>query len=531
MNLVIEPMTASSLSEMLARRVALSAARTAFTFGGEAYSYGWIDAASAACAGELSRLGVGPGSRVVVAVPNGPDFFAAFFGAIRAGATAVPTYPNSDVGYLEVFGQLAAAAVLIVPGGSSDVHPSEGRAALSLRTLEARRGPASTRHDPEFAGANGIAVLQYTSGSTADPKGVMLSHHNLLTNVGQMVAGMALTADDVFVSWLPVCHDMGLVLMTLAPLALGAHLVLLAPSLRTTSPWLEAIERHRGTFTAAPDFAWRLVVRHRRSGLRHDLSSLRVALNAAEPVRAGTIGDFEEAFGLSGVMASGYGLAEATVGVSMTPPGTRPAVDGHGRVSVGLPFPGIRLRIDAGARVAETGEIGEIVVRSPANCAGYFRNPAASAALLAPDAGIRTGDLGYLGEDGSLYFAGRRKSLIIQAGRSLHPGEVEEAVEGVLQLRATAAVGAEVHRDLGEQLYVLLEVHGAVPGDSECDAMIAAAVARIHARFGLRPARVYVVAAGTIPFTRNGKKRYPELRRLIEQGGLPSMRRVIYPPW
>jgi acyl-CoA synthetase (AMP-forming)/AMP-acid ligase II len=472
-----------------------------------------------------------PGARVVVALPNGPGFFAAFFGVIRAGATAVPTYPSSEVGDLEALGRLADAAALIVAGGPGGVRLPAGDAQLSLRPLEAGLCRADdVLHGPPTA-AGGIAVLQYTSGSTADPKGVMLSHRNLLTNVGQMVAGMALTANDVFVSWLPVCHDMGLVLMTLAPLALGAHLVLLPTSLRSTSAWLGAIEQHRGTFTAAPDFAWRLVVRDRRSGSRHDLSSLRVALNAAEPVRAGTIGDFEAAFGLSGVMTSGYGLAEATVGVSMTPPGTRPAVDGLGRVSVGRPFPDIRVSVDAGSRVAAVGEIGEIVVHSPANCQGYFRNPAATAALRTGEGGVRTGDLGYLGADGALYFAGRRKSLIIQAGHSLYPGDIEETVEGALNLRTSAAVGAEVHPGLGEQLYVLLEVHGALPDDDECDAMIVTAVERIHARFGLRPARVYVVAAGTVPFTRNGKKRYPELRRRIEQTGLRRHGGVIYPSW
>lgn len=518
---------------MLALRTEKTPEAEAFRFGNTGYSYAWLSGSASRLAGRLHELEVGKGIRVLIALPNGPEFFTALFGVVSTGATAVPVYPGADVDHWVTMLGLADARLLLVPSGSKSLLPPPVHPVCIELPLSPDH-PATQRNlglssEPD---ADDVAVLQFTSGSTSDPKGVQLTHDNLLTNVRQMTVGMALTAEDVFVTWLPTYHDMGLVLMTLSPLALGARLVVLPTSLRSVHPWLEAIREARGTFTAAPDSAYRLVLRAVRSPESHDLSSLRVALNAAEPVRVSTITDFERSFGLRNVMAAGYGLAEATVGVSMTTPGETPGVDAHGHVSVGRPFPGIEIRIEGERRACAAGEVGEIIVRSRADTSGYFRNESATRALFTADGAIRTGDLGYLGEDGALTIVGRKKNLIIQAGRSIYPADVEELVEGLPEVRTAAAVGLELRPGTGEQLVVLLETRSHAPPPAEvCRELVITVVEAIQARFGLRPARVFLVKPKTIPFTRNGKKRHLELRRRLVEESLHDQGCILYPPW
>jgi acyl-CoA synthetase (AMP-forming)/AMP-acid ligase II len=375
-----------------------------------------------------------------------------------------------------------------------------------------------------------LAYIQYTSGSTGNPKGVQLSHANLVTNVAQLVAGMEITSADVFVSWLPAFHDMGLVLMTMVPFYLGCRLVLLPTDLRRPGRWLEAIAAHGGTFTAAPDFAYRMCVRYLRDTPAYDLRSLRVALNAAEPVRASTAREFESAFRLRDVMTSGYGLAEATVGVSMSRPGAGLSVDPSGRVSVGRPFPGVDVAIVRDTVLAEPGLVGEVVVRSPANTRGYFGNAEETGRLFWRDGFLRTGDLGYLDTAGNLTFAGRIKEVINTAGRTLAPQEIEEIVDVVPGLRLCAAVGLERGGFEGEQVWIVAEVRPQdLPGPEEQERASIGITDRLHSVLGFRPARVLLVRPGTIPRTPNGKVQRALLRQQIQDGTLARSGLVLFP--
>jgi acyl-CoA synthetase (AMP-forming)/AMP-acid ligase II len=260
-----------------------------------------------------------------------------------------------------------------------------------------------------------------------------------------------------------------------------------------------------------------------------DLRSLRVALNASEPVRHETIRRFEAAFGLHRVMRPGYGLAEATVGVSMQPPGTPVAVSERGFVSLGKPFAGIRFHIVADGEPAAEGEVGEIVVESPANTQGYFDNPRATAELFWRPGCIRTGDLGFQG-GGEVYLVGRKKNIIIQAGRNLSPPEIQEAVEALPFVRRAAAVGIDRGRAEGEQAYVFVELRKASPPPPEkLLEMATEVVVRFHQRLGLRPGRVILLKPRSIPLTANGKLRPGALREAYLDGSLAKAGQILFP--
>ena len=253
-----------------------------------------------------------------------------------------------------------------------------------------------------------IAFIQYTSGSTGQPRGVVLSHANVVRTVEFMAEAAALTREDVVVSWLPLYHDMGLIGCAFTPPWTGARLYLLPPDLKSPRAWLDLVTRVRATFTVSPDFGYRNCVRniHDTAGL--DLSSLKQALSGAEPVRPSTITAFEEKFGLDNVVTPCYGLAEATLAVAIWPRKTPLRVDRSGKfLSVGRPCRGVSVRITDGAREVSADVEGEICVRSPGVMQGYHNNLEATRRVLSEDGWLRTGDLGFLDSEGYLYITGR----------------------------------------------------------------------------------------------------------------------------
>lgn len=528
-------MRATTLIDLLEQRASGSPDRVAYDFVGEPRTFGdlWADVERFAAA--LVENGVASGDRVVLALPNGHDFFTGFYGVQRAGAIAVPTFPLAPPSrILEVAG-ICGAGHVVAPSETPPATLEQWRETATptkvLTPAEVAADPAPAIPLPE-PGPDDIAFLQYTSGSTGDPKGVQLTHRMLLTNAEQMIEGWSITADDRFVSWLPTYHDMGLIIMTIVPFTVGASLFLLPTQVADTRPWLECIEATRATFTGSPDFGYRVSLRHlerRPNEPIPDLSSLRVALNGAEPVRATTFEQFHETFGLRDVMIAAYGLAEATVGVTTCAPSTPNRVDGRGAVSAGQPFPRVDVRIlDENDREVSAGLPGHIVVSSPANTSGYFRNEAATEALFVDSDTIRTGDIGYLDDDGFLYILSRAKDTIIQAGRTVYPQEVEEIANGVPGVRYAAAIGVDHGRVEGEQVTVLAEIRPDALTDDARKACVIAITNGVAERFGFRPARVHLVAPKTIPLTHNGKLRRAELRRRYLNGSLHAS--FLYPP-
>ncbi len=522
-------MTAQHLLEVLARRGRDGGETPAFAWRGRPVAWRRFDTEIAATARTLLALGVGRGDRVLLAMAEGDAFLPAFWGTLRAGAVAVPMLPRSGAArLLEVAARLGAAVIV------ADAEPAarwqallDGIAAAGVQAVETAALPAAgatgTVPLPPLPAPDDVAFLQLTSGSTGEQKAVRIRHRDLATNVGQMVEGFAVSADDVFLSWLPLHHDMGLILMGVVPLVTGCTLHLQPPGMAAIRGWMEEAARCRATFTAAPDFAYRLCLRLARERDGLDLSRLRVALDAAEPVRASTVESFERAFGLGSVVTPAYGLAEATVGVTTWPPGVPIRVDERGAVALGRGFPGVRLRIAGeGGVPLPASEIGEIEVASPALTDGYWGEPPAEAGRW-----LQTGDLGHLDADGNLYVVGRAKETIILGGLTLAPREIEETVDRLPFVRRSAAVGIDRGRLEGEQAFVFVElVRGARGEPAE---QVAAVVGAFHERLGLRPGRVYLVAPGSLPLTADGKLRYGELRRLYLDGEMRRDGALLFP--
>ena len=465
----------------------------------DAMDYGTLLAAARELAAGLRRRGVAPGQCVALMLPTGLEFFHSFYGILLAGAVPVPIYPPTRPGQIEdhlrrqagILQNCEAAALISFDAARMVARILSGLVPTlrEVTTPEELResGRAAALAEDHRARANDIALLQYTSGSTGNPKGVTLDHANLLANIRAWGQAVALTPADVTVSWLPLYHDMGLIGAWLGSLYHACPLVLMSPLdfLARPERWLWAIHQHRGTVTAAPNFAFELCLRHldpvRLQGL--DLGSWRYAANGAEPVAAETLARFAAAFRPYGLhaetLAPVYGLAECSVGLAVSPPGRGPLIDrvqrealAAGRalpaatddahalsmVACGVPLPGHQVRIvDESGIELPPRRVGRLEFRGPSATRGYYRNAEATEKLIR-DGWLDSGDLAYLAE-GDIFITGRIKDTIIRGGRNLYPYELEEAVGGIPGVRrgCVAVFGVAVAGQGTEKLVVVAE--------------------------------------------------------------------------
>ena len=532
----MDPLTATTLTELIRRRSAISPGAPYFHLYGETVTYGRMWAQSARYAAGLAAHGVRAGDKVCLIYPTCAEFFYTFFGALRLGAVPVPLYPTLGVEATgAIFRDSDAVAVATIGWFRSGVDQSVALAPNVREVLEPPdldvdgTLPAHVEADPED-----LAFLQYTSGSTGDPRGVMLTHRNLVQTCHFMAEATGLTPEDRVVSWLPLYHDMGLIGLSFTPPLMAAPVWLLPPDLRSPRQWLDLITEVRATFTVAPDFGYRNCVRNVRDTSDIDLTSLKAALSGAEPVRASTITAFESHFGVKNVIAPCYGLAEATLAVAVWPRGKPIRLDPTGRcVSSGLPCRGVSVRIvpraEDGPPVAlAPDEEGEIQVRSPGVMKGYYNNPEATARVLSPDGWLRTGDLGFLDRDGLLYISGRIKDVMILGGKNVIPADIEEIVDAVPGVRYSAAVGLESERTGTQRLHVVAEVRDEAAAHEAYHELVREIVTRVHGARGHRPARVLLVRSGTIPKTSSGKIQRSRLGQMIQEGALRE--RLVYEP-
>jgi fatty-acyl-CoA synthase len=532
------------------------------------------------CAEELARLGVPPGGRVSLMLPTSRAFFVSYAGILLAGAVPVPIYPpfradrieeyagrqsailnNAEVCLLLTFRRAEAVAKLLKPRVRSLESVLDAEKLLEAAEKAPPPSPGALPADirgSRLRKASDIALLQYTSGSTGNPKGVTLTHANLLANMRAIGEAVQLTSEDVGISWLPLYHDMGLIGAWLTLLHYGTPLAVMSPLAFLTRPerWLQAFHKHRGTIAAAPNFAYELCVRKiaDKDIQGVDLSSWRAALNGAEPVNPETLERFAERFRPYGFRSTSqlpvYGLAEASLAVTFPPPNRGPLVDrvdreaftAQGRavptddesssisfVSSGMPVPNHEVLIvdDQGEKVPDRTE-GFLWFRGPGATRGYFNNPEATEKLfpLGPAAEgeyawVNSGDRAYR-TDGEIYVTGRVKDIIIKGGRNLYPHEVEELAGRANGIRKGCIVAFGL-RDGGTGTEKLIVVAESREKDSAARSKIAAAVTeQISQGLGLPPDRVELIPPGSIPKTSSGKLRREETKQLYVAGTLSA---------
>src|ERR1700728_5185824 len=478
----------------------------------ESYTYASFLNRVEAIAGHLLKEGCfAPGDRLLLAYPPGLEMICAFFGCVRAGLIPVPVYPPSSRGFQSALYKMVHIAKDCQAAGILTSKDYLG----SLMTNLARNGVSSsgvdvdyisglrwvvtedfvdTVSDETFNGASKILFLQYTSGSTRDPKGVMVTHENILHNCPLVIDHPA----PLVVSWLPQYHDMGLIGCYLYPALTGGTTYGFAPTdfIQRPTLWFDAIRDYRATSSAAPNFAYDYCLRAGRLSKESlescDLSSLRLLMVAAEPVNPDTFTRFLQAFQPYGLksesLSVAYGLAENTLAVSL---GGRNIISvnknaiamGKARmtkevseigaatqiVSCGTPLPGLTAKIvDREKHVAlEPGRIGEIWIAGGSKCQGFWNNPELTLKLFharlvddSPydDGYLRTGDMGFF-HDGELFVCGRIKDMIILRGQNYYPQDIEAVVEkasGIIRTNCFRTF--QIHEDSEPALAIVAEV-------------------------------------------------------------------------
>jgi len=493
------------------------------------------------------------GNTIAIMLPMGADYFYTFFGIMMAGAVPVPIYPPANIRQVETHllrheNILAnSQSVMLI---TVDQAKELGKIIKSsIEDLNFIVTPTELIKEEIIEerplGAKDIAFIQYTSGSTGIPKGVVLTHRNLVANVQAMGEWVEAGPTDVFVSWLPLYHDMGLIGAWFGSLYFSSLLVIMSPLSFIAHPikWLKAISDNKGTMTAAPNFAYELCLKRIKDeelkGL--DLSSLKRAFNGAEAVGPETLKSFHERFSPYGLKLESlmpvYGLAENSLGLTFPPMRRKPVIDVIDRekfmktgdanpskgnnplkyASCGPALEGFQLRIiDEGGQEVGDRKIGHIQFMGPSSTSGYFRNPEASKKLFDGN-WLNSGDLGYT-VNGELYITGRSKDLIIHGGRNIYPEEIEQGIGDIEGIRkgCVAVFGSSDPVRGTERLIVVAETR-VKDKIHELEKKI---IAKVVDLVGSAPEEVFIGPPHTVLKTLNGKIRRSATRELFEKGEL-----------
>jgi acyl-CoA synthetase (AMP-forming)/AMP-acid ligase II len=565
----------SSLSEFIADHASAFPGKPAVIFPKDTASgedsvltYGRLAQHAGALADWL-RSRLRPGDRVMLALPTGPDFVAAFVACLYAGMVAVPV-PVPD-GFSNALRRTAGIAAdcgteLVLATGHdlpavaewADVHGLDHVTCAPVPRPD--QLPAGDHLLGGGPSADSLAFLQYTSGSTGEPKGVMVTHRSLMANIELCRAGIGFDSSTVFGGWVPLYHDMGLIVLLCMPLRNGTTTVLMSATafLRHPVEWLRVIDRYGIGISPAPNFAYdlcnRVITDEQIATL--DLSRWRFAINGAEPVHAPTMAAFAAKFAAAGLTPAAfvpsYGMAEATVYVSTKPPATRPVVlsveagpadrgrlvaapgDRRSLVSCGFPR-GFELRIvdPATREVLPDARIGEIWLRGPSVTRGYWGRAAATAATVAAVTAarepgwLRTGDLGAV-HDGELYVTGRLKEMLIVHGRNLFPQDLEHEAKAA-HPALTGLVGAAFGVAAPDERPVLVHEVNLRAARAQLPSVAAAIKTRLTRAFAIPAGNVILVRRGAVRRTTSGKIERATMRQLFLDGHLHAVHADLEP--
>ncbi len=514
----------------------------------------------------LVEQGLKPNDTVGIMLPTGTDFFYAFFGVLLAGGIPVPLYPPVRMDQIEEYSRRqsailrrAEARILIISDIVSGLVrllkpfvPSL-KEAVPVDVLK-----ASSASLPHFKlQGDHLSLIQFTSGSTSDPKGVPLTHQNILTNIRAIGEAAQVRPTDVFVSWLPLYHDMGLIGSWLGCLYYGIPIAILSPFAFLSRPerWLWAIHYHQATLSASPNFGFEFCIRKIEDRMIEglDLHSWRIAFNGSEAVSPDTLFRFNRRFSKFGFRQETflpvYGMAEASVALSFPPLGRPPRIDHVAReqferqriavavspddpsslrfVSCGFPIPGHEIRIvdNEGKEIAERIE-GNLEFRGPSVMKGYYRDPETTKTFLHED-WWGSGDLAYQA-DGEIFITGRKKDVIIKAGRNLYPEEIEEITGEMKGIRkgCVAAFGVSDPQLGTEQLVIVAESR--IDQKDIQEQLAGEVMEKVGGTIGIRPEVVLIVPPGTVLKTSSGKLRRSACQEAYLRGKISHRRHA---PW
>lgn len=511
----------------------------------------------------LLKLGLRQGDRMALVVPDPEDFILTFFGALSAGVVPVPLYPPLALGKLDAY--IDASVKIMTTAGArillttAKVQPVLWSCMGKVPGLEdilvvdkAFANAPETGELPEV-GPDDIAFLQFTSGSTSDPKGVIVTHRNLVANTTDIWAAIEIgNPEDTVVSWLPLYHDMGLIGKVLTPLVSGTRAVFIPTLsfLKKPTVWMDVMTKYEGTVTFAPNFAYSLATRRAKPEhlARWDLSRMRVLGCGAEPIKPETMHEFTTTFAAAGLkpeaMLPCYGMAEATLAISFVPlraPVETDLIDAdtyHEKgwavevprgtpntmelVSCGSVFQGHEMGVmDEAGKLLPERRVGELCLRGPSVTPGYWQNPEATARTIV-DGWLHTGDLGYVA-GGRVFVSGRKKDILILNGRNYYPQSVEWLIEELPEVRKGNVVVFSRPGASSEELVVAAETRGKPTEETK------AQVRRIVSdELSLRVADIVFLSAGQLPKTSSGKvqrakTRDQYLRNMLGSEGVRTM--------